>query len=153
MHNLDETDLRILRALQSDGSLTTQEVAERAGISQSPCSRRIIQMQRAGVIMGKTIELDRRKLGFDLVVDARVKLKNHDRASLEALKDAVRVIPEIQMAALVLGEYDFRLRLVARDIEHYQTIVQEKLAMLPGVQEIQSSVILEVVKNTSALPL
>lgn len=153
MLKLDETDLRILRAMQNDGNLTVAEIAAQAGLSQSPCSRRILQMQKQGIILGKAVLLDHRKLGFDMMVDARIKMRNHDKASLEALKNAILLVPEIQLAALVLGEYDFRLRIVVRDIDHYQTLVQEKLATLPGVQEIQSSVVLEIVKNTSALPL
>ncbi|WP_193142941.1 MULTISPECIES: Lrp/AsnC family transcriptional regulator [unclassified Meridianimarinicoccus] len=153
MLNLDETDLRILRAMQRDGSLTVTQIAEIAGISQSPCSRRINQMQEAGVILRRHVELDRRKLGFNAVVVTRVKLKRHDRKALEAFKREIRAIPEIQSAVLLLGEFDFHMRLVVRDIDHYQTLMQDRLVSLPGVQEMQSSVILEVVKNTTALPL
>jgi Lrp/AsnC family leucine-responsive transcriptional regulator len=153
MLEIDETDLRILRAMQRDGSMTVTQIAENVGISQSPCSRRIIQLQNAGVILGKHVELDRKKLGFNLVVIARVKLKMHDRKSLEAFKSEIRAIREIQSAVLMLGEFDFHLHLVVRDIEHYQTLLQDRLVSLPGVQELQSSVILEVVKSTPALPI
>ena len=153
MPNIDETDLRILRAMQRDGSMTVTQIAELAGISQSPCSRRIIQLQDAGIIVGKHVELDRRKLGFNVVVVARVKLKKHDRKSLEAFATEIQAIPEIQSAVLLLGEFDYHLRIVVRDIDHYQALVQDRLVSLPGVQEMQSSVILDVVKNTSALPL
>ena len=153
MLNIDETDLRILRAMQRDGSMTVTEIAEQAGISQSPCSRRIIQLQDAGVILGKHVELDRCKLGFNVVVLVRVKLKKHDRETLEAIKTAVLAIPEIQSAVLMLGEFDYQMRIVVRDIDHYHALLQDRLVSLPGVQEMQSSVILDVVKNTSALPL
>jgi len=153
MSNIDETDLRILRAMQRDGGLTVTQIAEQAGISQSPCSRRILQLQEDGIIIGKHVKLDRRKLGFNTVVDARVKLKMHDRQSLEAFKKNIRDIPEIQSAALLLGEFDYHLRIVVRDIDHYQTLLQDRLMSLPGVQEMRSSVILEVVKDTYDLPL
>ncbi|MGH1466921.1 MAG: Lrp/AsnC family transcriptional regulator [Cognatishimia sp.] len=153
MSEFDEVDLRILRAMQSDGTRTVTQIAEQAGISQSPCSRRIIQMQDDGIIVGKNVKLDRRKLGFNTVVDTRVKLKLHDRKSLEEFKTVVRAIPEIQSAVLMMGEFDFHLRLVVRDIDHYQALLQDRLVSLPGVQEMQSSVILEVVKNSLALPL
>ncbi|WP_136440948.1 Lrp/AsnC family transcriptional regulator [Pacificoceanicola onchidii] len=153
MLDIDETDLRILRAMQRDGSMTVTQIAEQAGISQSPCSRRISQMQEQGVIAGKHVKLDRRKLGFHAVVDARVKLKMHDKESLEQFKKEIRNIPEVQSAVLLLGEYDFHLRIVLRDIDHYQALLQDKLVSLPGVQEMKSSVILEVVKNSTALPL
>jgi DNA-binding Lrp family transcriptional regulator len=153
MLELDETDLRILRTMQRDGSLTVSQIAEAAGISQSPCSRRINRLQEAGVILGKAVELDRKALGFGLIIVARVKLKGHDRDALEAFKREVRAMPEIQSAVLLLGGFDFHLRIVVRDIDHYQAFVQDRLVSLPGVQELQSSVVLEVVKSTNALPL
>ncbi len=153
MLNLDETDMRILRALQADGSKSVTEIAEQVGISQSPCSRRIIQLQDAGVIRGKNIDLDRRKLGFNALVVARVKLNKHDRDALEAFKQAIAAIPEIQYAVLLLGGFDYHLHVMVRDIDHYQALVQDKLVTLPGDQEMESSVILDVVKKTTALPI
>lgn len=153
MRQLDETDLRILRVMQSDGNMTVTEVAERVGISQSPCSRRIASLQADGIIKGKRTILDPRMLGFDTVVIVRIKLTGHDAENLEKFKKAVSRIPEIQVALLVLGDFDFYLRLVCQDIYHYQRVLQEKLVELPGVREMQSSVILEIIKDSSALPL
>ncbi|ASM70852.1 MULTISPECIES: Lrp/AsnC family transcriptional regulator [Roseobacteraceae] len=153
MRTLDETDLRILRAMQSDGALSVTEIAERAGISQSPCSRRIASLQNDGIIKGKRTMLDRRKLGFDTLVIVRIKLVSHEAENLEKFKQAVRKIPEIQIALLVLGDFDFYLRMIVEDIEHYQRLLQDQLVTLPGVREMQSSVILEVVKDTNALPI
>lgn len=153
MLDLDETDLRILRAMQADGSLSVTEIANRAGLSQSPCSRRIARLQEAGVVRGKQTVLDARMLGFDTLVILRIKLQGHERGQLEAFKKAVRSIPEIQIALLVLGDFDFYLRIIVRDIEHYQQLLQGKLVTLPGVREMQSSVILEVVKDVKALPI
>lgn len=153
MPDLDETDLRILRAMQGDGSLSVTEIASRAGLSQSPCSRRIARMQDEGVIRGRHVLLDARKLGFDTLVILRIKLQGHERGQLEAFKKAARDIPEIQIALLVLGDFDFYLRIIVRDIEHYQQLLQSRLVNLPGVREMQSSVILEVVKDSKALPI
>lgn len=153
MHNFDDTDLRILRVMQVDGTLSVSEVAERVGLSQSPCSRRIARLQETGILRGKSIELDRRKLGFDAVVVARVKLDKHDKAALEAFKREITVIPEIQYAVLLMGAFDFDLHIVVRDIDHYQTLLHQKLVSLPGVKEMESSVVLDVVKKTNALPI
>ena len=153
MQKIDETDLRILRALQSDGNLTVTEIAERAGLSQSPCSRRIAALEAGGVIKGKRAILDPKSLGFNTIVIVRIKLQGHEPEGLERFKRAVRAIPEIQIALLVLGDFDFLLRVVVRDIEHYQHLLQGKLVSLPGVREMQSSVILEVVKNEDVLPI
>ncbi|WP_346818685.1 Lrp/AsnC family transcriptional regulator [Marinovum algicola] len=153
MPELDETDMRILRAMQADGSRTVTEIAEQAGISQSPCSRRIIHLQEMGVIRGKNVDLDRRRLGFNMLVVARVKLNKHDRPALEAFRREIRAIPEIQYAVLLLGGFDYHLHVVVRDIDHYQALVQDRLVTLPGGQEMESSVILDVVKKTTALPI
>lgn len=153
MHNIDETDLRILRTMQSDGSLSVSQVAEKVGLSQSPCSRRIIRLQQLGIIKSKSIDLDRRKLGFDVIVVARVKLDKHDKGGLEGFKREIQNIPEIQYAVLLMGAFDYDLHIVVRDIEHYQRMLNERLVSLPGVKEIESSVILDVVKKTSALPI
>ncbi|NEY90080.1 Lrp/AsnC family transcriptional regulator [Tabrizicola oligotrophica] len=153
MLDLDETDLRILRAMQGDGNLSVTEIASRAGLSQSPCSRRIARLQEQGVIRGKQTVLDARKLGFDTLIILRIKLQGHERGQLEAFKKAVREIPEIQIALLVLGDFDFYLRVIVRDVDHYQQLLQNKLVSLPGVREMQSSVILEVVKDSKTLPI
>lgn len=153
MRSLGKTDLQILSVLQDDGSLSVTEIAERVGISQSPCSRRIISLQNDGIICGKRTLLDARKLGFNMLIIVRIKLLGHEAELLERFKNAVKNIPEIQIALLVLGDFDFYLRIVVKDTDHYQRLLQEKLVSLPGVREMQSSVILEVVKDTNALPL
>ncbi|WP_204113624.1 Lrp/AsnC family transcriptional regulator [Shimia biformata] len=153
MLDLDEVDKAILRAMQSDGSLSVTEIGERVGLSQSPCSRRIAQLQKKGVITGRRVMLNARELGFQTMVIVRIRLHSHEKKTLEDFQKAVRAIPEIQIALLVLGDFDFYLRIVVRDIEHYQQLLQSKLVALPGVREMQSSVILDVVKDSSALPL
>ena len=153
MHKIDETDLRILRTMQEDGNLTVTEIAERVGLSQSPCSRRISSLQANGIIKSKRTLLNPRLLGFDTVIIVRIKLSGHEPENLEKFKAAVRRIPEIQVALLVLGEFDYYLRLICEDIYHYQRVLQEKLVELPGVREMQSSVVLETIKDSSSLPL
>jgi Lrp/AsnC family leucine-responsive transcriptional regulator/Lrp/AsnC family transcriptional regulator len=94
-----------------------------------------------------------RMLGFDTVVIVRIKLSGHDSENLEKFKKAVSRIPEIQVALLVLGDFDYYLRLVCEDIYHYQRVLQDKLVDLPGVREMHSSVVLQIIKDSSALPL
>ena len=153
MSDIDDTDIRILRAMQADGTKTVTEISEHVGISQSPCSRRINNLQDLGIIRGKNIDLDRRKLGFNALVVARVKLDKHDRDSVKAFNRGIRNIPEIQYAVLLLGGFDYHLHIVVRDIDHYQALIQDQLMILPGIQELESSVILNVVKKTHALPI
>jgi len=153
MQEIDDVDLRILRAMQTDGSLSVSQIAEIVGLSQSPCSRRIIRLQEIGLIRGKSVELDRRKLGFNAVIVARVKLDKHDKEALDAFEREIRAIPEIQYAVLLMGAFDYDLHIVVRDIDHYQTLLHQRLVSLPGVREMESSVVLDVVKKTSALPI
>lgn len=153
MPNVDEMDLKILRVMQKDGSLSVSEIAERVGLSQSPCSRRIARMHEDGIILGKKVILDRKKLGFDAIILVRIKLSGHGRQSISVFQESALRIPEVQVVQLMLGEFDFNLRVVVRDMEHFQTLLREKLVMLPGVHEIQSTVLLEEMKYTTALPI
>ncbi|MEL7281745.1 MAG: Lrp/AsnC family transcriptional regulator [Pseudomonadota bacterium] len=153
MHTCDETDLRILRAMQIDGALSVSEIADRVGLSQSPCSRRIARLQNEGILKGRSVDLDRRKLGFNAIVVARVKLDKHHKDALAAFRREISVIPEVQYAVLLMGAFDYDLHIVVRDIDHYQTLLSNKLVSLPGVKEMESSVVLEVVKKTNALPI
>ena len=153
MHEHDEIDLRILRTMQLDGSLSITEVAERIGLSQSPCSRRVSRLMENGIILGKTVILDRKKLGFNAIILVRIKLTSHGRKSFEQFQQAVLRIPEVQVVQLMLGDYDFNVRVVVRDMDHFHVLLQDQLVMLPGVQEIQSSVLLDELKYTTQLPL
>jgi len=153
MSEIDETDRRILRALQFDGGLSVSEIAERVGLSQSPCSRRIARMTENGIILGRSVRLDRKKLGFDATILVRIKLDAHGRQSLKVFQEAALMIPEVQVIQLMLGDFDFNIRVVVRDMEHFHALLREKLIMLPGVREIQSSVVLEETKYTMNLPL
>ncbi len=119
MHEIDETDRRILRVMQADGSLSVTEIAERIGLSQSPCSRRISRLTENGIILGKTVILDRKKLGFNAIILVRIKLSSHGRKSFEQFQQAVLRIPEVQVVQLMLGDYDFNVRVVVRDMDHF----------------------------------
>lgn len=153
MHEVDELDRRILRVMQSDGTLTVTDIADRIGLSQSPCSRRVTRLTEKGIILGKSVMLDRKKLGFNAVVLVRIKLNSHGRQSIDQFQDTVLRIPEVQVVQLMLGEYDFNVRIVVRDMDHFHMLLRDKLVRLPGVQELQSSVLLDELKYTTQLPL
>ncbi len=153
MQSLEDTDLRILRVLQSEGNLNAAELAKRVGLSQSPVWRRLSRMEEEGIIQDRVVVLDPKKLGYETVVFVRIKLSEHGRKSLEDFAAQASKIPEVQVVQLLLGDIDFRLRIIVRDLEHYHQLMNNKLVMLPGVQEIQSSVLLHEYKNTRALPL
>ncbi len=150
---LDSHDRRILRVLQDDASLSTAAVAERVGLSASPCWRRIDRLEREGYIKRRVALLDRRKIGLRAQVFALVKLNAHGRANLDEFAAAIHEMPEVLECYVLMGTVDFMLRVVAADIEAYEQFFFEKLSRLPGVQEINSTVALSEIKSTTALPV
>jgi Lrp/AsnC family transcriptional regulator len=153
MHDLDATDLRILDLLQTDASLSAADVAARVGLSQSPCWRRIHRLEGEGYIRRRVAELDRRRLGFRIMVFVQVKLIRGARHSLADFEERVRAFPEVLECHMLMGETDFLLKVVTRDVESYERFLRHRLSTLPSVQEVQSSMALSTVKETARLPL
>ncbi|MDB5423991.1 MAG: AsnC family transcriptional regulator [Phenylobacterium sp.] len=150
---LDSFDLKILDALQDDATLSSAALAERVGLSQSPCWRRVIRLKQAGYIRDQVTRLDRRKLGFNTLVLAHVKLSAHGRNNLEDFSEQIARFPEVMECYAIMGSFDFFLKIVTRDIDAYEKFVFGTLSKLPAVQEINSAIALSEVKSTSALPL
>ncbi len=150
---LDEADLRILRVLQSDPSLTVAEIGERVGLSHTPCWRRIKQMEEAGVIRGRAVALDPDALGFEVSVFCLVRLTHHDEDALNAFEEAARRLPEILQCYSLAGENDYILRVLVRSVKEYEQVVKVSILHLPHVSHVQSNFALREVKNTSALPI
>jgi Lrp/AsnC family transcriptional regulator len=150
---LDGADLKILAALQEDASLSTVDLAERAGVSQSVCWRRIQRLKDEGVIQRQVTLLDRAKLGLETQIFAEVKLSAHGRANLSEFSEAIRAFPEVMECYLLLGAVDFLLKIVTQNIRAYEVFFFEKLSRLPGVQEVNSIVVFSEIKATTKLPL
>lgn len=153
MTDLDPYERKILRELQLDASLTTAELAERIGLSPSPCWRRVDRLEREGIIRKRVALVDRRKVGLNAHIFAQVKLNAHGRANLDEFSAAIRGFPEVLDAYVLMGTVDFMLRIVAQDIDAYERFFFEKLSKLPGVQEINSIVALSEIKSTTELPI
>jgi Lrp/AsnC family transcriptional regulator len=153
MTDLDHFEIKIVRELQRDASLTTAELAERVGLSVSPCWRRVARLERAGVIQRRVAMIDRRKVGLNAMVFAQIKLNADGRANLDEFSTAIRGFPEVLEAHVLMGSMDFMLRIVTRDIDAYETFFFERLSRLPGVQEINSGVALSEIKAGWELPL
>jgi len=153
MTDLDPYERKILRELQADASLTTAGVAERVGLSASPCWRRIDRLEREGFIRRRVALVDRRKVGLNAQIFAQVKLNAHGRANLDEFSEAIRGFPEVLDAYVLMGPMDFMLRIVAKDIDAYERFFFDQLSRLPGVQEINSTVALSEIKSTSELPI
>ena len=145
--DLDDADRAILRAYQQNGGLNAKEVGAKVGLSQPSAWRRIKRLEEAGVIRGRSIILDREKLGFDVVVYLGVKLVAKGRVSLEDFERAVAAVPEVQLVQHVLGVYDYRLKVVARDLSDFERILRRRIMTLPGVGNVQSNVLLSEEKT------
>jgi Lrp/AsnC family transcriptional regulator len=150
---LDTFEKRILSLLQIDASLSNAEIAERVGLSPSPCWRRIDRLERDGFIKRRVALLDRRKVGLNAQIFAQVKLNAHGRANLDEFAAAIQSLPEVMECYVLMGSVDFLLRIVAPDIEAYEKLFFNRLSQLPGVQEVNSTVALSEIKATTALPL
>ena len=150
---LDETDKKLLAILQRDSTIAVGEIAERVGLSQSTCWRRINQLEEAGVIRTRTALLDPEALGLEVVVFANVKLSAHGRRSLSEFEEAISVFPEVTECYTMSGEIDFLLRIVTKDIAAYERFLRTELLQMPSVQEVHSHIALSQVKYTTELPL
>ncbi|RMT98541.1 hypothetical protein ALP39_00606 [Pseudomonas marginalis pv. marginalis] len=154
MHSeLDAYDRRILALLQEDASLSSAQIAEQVGLSQSPCWRRIQRLKEEGVIRGQVTLLDRKKIGLNTQIFAEVKLNAHGRSNFTEFTDAIRGFPEVLECYVLMGAVDFLLRIVTSDIEAYERFFFEKLSMVPGIQEVNSIVALSEIKSTTSLPV
>jgi DNA-binding Lrp family transcriptional regulator len=140
--DLDDLDRAMLRALALDGALSAGELGRRLGLSQPAAWRRQKWLEEAGVIKGLRLEVDRTALGFGVTVFLGVKLATKGRVSLEDFERAVAAIPEVQVVQHVLGLFDYRLRVVARDIADFERVLRRRIMTLPGVGNVEANVLL-----------
>ncbi len=152
MHNLDETEKRILVLLQNDASLSSSQIAERLGSSQSPVWRRINNLEKSGVIHKKVTLADNKKLGIGIVVFVRIKMSEHGRQTLSEFEQEICKYPQVQECQLLLGGSDFRLRVIAKNLDDYEIFLRKHLMQMKGVREIVSSVVIRTIKDTREIP-
>jgi Lrp/AsnC family transcriptional regulator len=150
---LDPVDARILDLVQQDASLSVAEIAERVGLSPSPCWRRIKRLEDAGVIRKRVTLLDSERLGLAFEVYAMVKLSLPTRTNLDAFENAVAAWPEVVQCATITGREDYVLRIITRDIHAFDDFMRERLLSLELVSDVQSHIVIRGVKNTTAVPL
>ncbi len=150
---LDSIDWQILALLQSDASMSTADIAARSGASQSSCWRRIEKLTEAGVIKRRVALLDRHKVGLEVMVFAHVKLQGHGQRNLPQFEDAIKRLPEVVECYTLLGEQDYLLRVVTRDLASYEAFFRKHLSQAASIQFTNSSMALSEIKNTTELPL
>ena len=144
---LDDTDREILRALRGDGRLSARAVGDLVGLSQPAAWRRMDRLEKAGVFRRRAI-IDPQKSGFAVAVFLGIKLAMRGRVALEDFERAVAAIPEVALVQHVLGLYDYRVKIIARDLDDFDRILRRRIMTLPGVGDVESNVILGTEKDS-----
>lgn len=144
--------MRILDALQRNGRLSNVDLAEQVGLSPSPCLRRVRDLEEDGYIQGYAAILDRRKLGFGVVAFMEVKIDQNAEGDIR-FRRAVEAIPEVVSCFVMTGTMDYLLQVVVPDLDAYAEVSMGKLLQIPGVKDVRSSFVLDVVKHSTCLPL
>ncbi len=142
MIELDTADRRLLRELERDASQSASALGRRLGLSQPAAWRRVRRLHEMGAIKGLRLDLDAERLGFGVSVFLGVKLATKGRVGIAEFERAVAAIPEVQTVEHILGLFDYRLRVVARDIPDFERVLRRRIMMLPGVGEVEANVLL-----------
>ncbi len=151
--SIDRTDYRILHQLQNNGRLTNLELAERVGLSPSPCLRRVRVVEESGIIRRYVAIVDAKAVGLPISAFINVSLRSQELDSLEAFQQRVASFPEIMECYLMTGSSDYLLRVVVPSLEAYERFLVDKLTRVPGISSIQTSFALKPVVSRTELPL
>lgn len=150
---MDETDLRILKELQRDGRIANNILADKVGLSPSPCLRRVKSLEEAGMISRYVAILNPRTLGLDMTIFVRVWLTRQDEETVEHFCREIKQLPEVVECHLMAGDCDFLLRVVTSDLSTYRKFQTDHLARIRGVQSLKTDLPMQTIKQTSELPL
>jgi Lrp/AsnC family transcriptional regulator len=150
---MDAVDREIVRALQQQPEISIVDLAEKVGLSHTPCWRRIKRLEDDGIILGKALLLNPQAFGLTVNVFANVRLKQHDEETLEALERAVHDLPEIVDCFSMSGDSDYLLRVIVKSIDEYELFLKKTLLHMPGVASVNSRFVLKRVKTTAKLPI
>lgn len=149
---MDTIDRKILAVLQEEGRLTITELAARIGLSVSPCHRRLRELERSGAILGYRALVDPAALGLGFEALVFVTMRQEDRATLLGFEAAVAAVPDVVQAQRLFGDPDYLLRVITADLGVYQRLEDDVLAALPGVQRLNSTLVMKQVVQDRALP-
>lgn len=149
----DSIDRQILSALQDDGRITNVELAARVGLTAPPCLRRVRALEEAGVIHGYHAELDAAAIGYAITVFAMVSLKSQAEPDLRAFEAHVAKIDAVRECHMLNGEIDFILKVVARDLQEFQTLLTTQLTTAPHVEHVKTSLTIRSSKSEPGVPV
>lgn len=154
MIKLDRTDRRILDALQKDGKISNLELAEKVGLSPSPCSRRVKQLEDSGLISKTVTLLDREKLGLKLTALVQISMDRHTNDRFDTFEETLRDCPEVLSCMLITGQAaDYMIEVLVSDMDAYQAFLLGKLTRIPGVTGVHSSFVLRKIIDRTSVPL
>ncbi|WP_225972318.1 Lrp/AsnC family transcriptional regulator [Hydrogenovibrio thermophilus] len=154
LNKLDKYDKAILNALQNNGRLSNQELADQIGLSPSACLRRFKALEAAGVILGYRALLDARSLGLDLMALVHISMDKHTHERFEAFDDAIQALPNVVECLLLTGQTaDYQLKVVVKDLEAYQDLLLNHITQIEGVSGVHTSFVLRKVVDKTALPI
>ncbi|MDP1999077.1 MAG: Lrp/AsnC family transcriptional regulator [Rhodoferax sp.] len=149
---LDRYDQHILEVLQQDGRLNNQDLAERIGLSPSPCLRRVRALEESGLIVGYRALLDAKKLGLTLMALIHISMDRHTPERFANFESAVSVLPEVLECLLITGQdADYQLKVLVRDMDHYQALLLNQITRIEGVTGVHSSFVLRRVVSKTAI--
>lgn len=150
---LDDSDRRILRAIQAQPDITMRELGEVTGLSHSPCWRRLQRLQSGNAVSARQFVIDPAEVGFEILVMCFVKITHHQRDRLRAFEDAVAHVPEIMQCYSLSGEYDYVLQVIAASVKDYEATIKNAIVELPNVQSVNTSFTLKRVKHSLMVPV
>jgi len=151
---MDRIDKKILEILQSDGQISNQDLAEKVALSPSPCSRRVKQLEAEGYISKYVALLDPEKIGLTLTIIVLVGLDGHEPEKMSGFENSIASFPEVIQCYLIAGQAaDYMLKVIVRDLKHYQTFLLDKLTRIKGVSNVHSSFALKSVVDKTTLPV
>jgi len=149
---MDETDRRIVRALQENGRLSNQHLSEAVNLSPSPCLRRVRNLEASGVIRGYAAIVDQEAYGLPVTVFLQVRLEVHSQENVDAFEAAVQRIDEIMECYLMAGNRDYLLRVVVASLADYEDFIRRRIHKIPGIASLDSSFAFGTVKRSQVLP-
>jgi Lrp/AsnC family leucine-responsive transcriptional regulator len=153
MVELDAIDLRILRELQADARLPNNVLAERVGLSPSPCSRRVKLLEQGGVIESYRTVLNRAAIGLNLTIFAGIRVEGHSEKRKREFTETISAMPEVVACHLVSGSVDFLVEVVVPDMKTYEASVLARILAIPGLRDVQTSFAMRSYKSTGLLPI
>lgn len=150
---MDEVDRKIVRALQRDGRISNKELADKVGLSPSPCLRRLKALEDRGIIRGYHAEIDPELYGLPITVFIRIRLERHDEETVNGFEAKVREDPNVVECHVMTGQADYLLRVMVADLSHYERFVRRRLQRIGGIASIDTSFAYGEVKRRAAFPL